>query len=191
MVQKDVLRGWHSTCNVERNWDGLEQNEANGRDSRKCRLYFRHGLRGRFIKGGFILTVIEREVARRAARQNAYYVRSSVRSSEEHRVDDDVLICETCRCMALKVSCFFCVEGGAAATSRRRASGIWIARCGGKTLVATKVNRLGSVKNVSSVAGEDNWRTLRKVSEKSRDQLSVQSVCFVKGEKNSKRGFVG
>ena len=93
--------------------------------------------------------------------------------------------------MVLKVSCFFCVEGGAAATSRRSAFGIWIARCGGKTLVATKLNRLGSVKNVSSAADEDNWRTLRKVSEKSRDQLSVRSVCFVKGEENSKRGYVG
>ena len=93
--------------------------------------------------------------------------------------------------MTLKVSCFFCVEDGAAGTSRRRASGIWIAGCGDKTLVATKVNRLGSVKNVSSAADEDNWRTLRKVSEKSRDQLSVQSVCFVKGEKKFQTRFCG
>ena len=42
MVQKDVLRGWHGTCNVERNWNGLEQNEANGRDARKSRSFFRH-----------------------------------------------------------------------------------------------------------------------------------------------------
>ena len=35
--------------------------------------------------------------------------------------------------MTLKVSCFFCVEDGAAGTSRRRASGIWIAGCGDKT----------------------------------------------------------
>ena len=50
-------------------------------------------------------------------------------------------------------------------------------------VVAMKLNGLGSVKNVSSAADEDYWRTLQKVSEKSRDQLSVQSVCFVKGEK--------
>ena len=78
MVQKDVFRGWHGTCNVERNLDGLEQNEANGRDARKFRLYFRHGLRRRFIKGGFILTVIERELAQGAARQNAHFVKAAV-----------------------------------------------------------------------------------------------------------------
>ena len=118
-----------------------------------------------------------------------------------------MLICETCRCMALKVSCFFCVEGGAAATSRLRATVIWIAGCGDKTndgtlqhtqhrrdrrflcswrscgVAVTKLNGLGSVKNVSSSADEDYWRTFQKVSEKLRDQLSVQSVCFVKGAK--------
>ena len=35
--------------------------------------------------------------------------------------------------MTLKVSCFFCVEDGAAATSRLRATVIWIAGCGDGT----------------------------------------------------------
>ena len=116
---------------------------------------------------------------------------------------------------------FFCVEDGAAGTSRRRATGIWIARCGGKTkdggyeyivtlqrtnntheivvfiargrqlaFWCTKLNGRGSVKNVSSAADEDSWRTLHKVAEKSRDQLSVQSVCSVKKRKIPKAVFL-
>ena len=42
MVQKDVLRGWHGTCNVEGNWKELEQNEVNRRSARRFRSYFRH-----------------------------------------------------------------------------------------------------------------------------------------------------
>ena len=42
MLQKDVIRGWHGTRNVERNWDELEQNEANRRDARNFRSYFMH-----------------------------------------------------------------------------------------------------------------------------------------------------
>ena len=42
MVQKDVLRGWHGTRNVEGNWNELEQNEANRRNARRFRSYFRY-----------------------------------------------------------------------------------------------------------------------------------------------------
>ena len=44
MVQKDVLRGWHGTCNVERNWNESEQNETNRRNARKFRSNFRHSV---------------------------------------------------------------------------------------------------------------------------------------------------
>ena len=81
MVQKDVLRGWHGTCNVEGNWNELDQNEASRRNARRFRSYFRHDS---VVPGGdssklvSILTVIEREVARGAARQNAHHVKSVV-----------------------------------------------------------------------------------------------------------------
>ena len=107
MARKDVLRYWHGTCNVDRNWDEQERNEANRRDARNFRSYFhasQRGSRRRFIKGGLVLTVVDREAVRGAARQNANHVEAAVGVPKNRDGMTVSVICEFCRCMALKVS---------------------------------------------------------------------------------------
>ena len=84
----------------ERNWERIGAKRSERKRRTKVSIVLQASQRGprrRFIQGGFILTVIEREVARGAARQNPHRVNSSGRSSEEQSWDDDMLICEICR----------------------------------------------------------------------------------------------